>query len=523
MELATQRYKYKRLFLIITFVVLLPVLAEESLIRIYHLEFENKIWYNLLGTGIMLLFSTPIFIYLFRKTDETAFSLQKQLVENKEIQQKLTLTNIELDYNANHDFLTGLQNRYRLFRVLDKMTAERSELAILFIDLDRFKSINDTMGHLSGDKFIKLVSMRLRQAIPMGAQVFRHGGDEFVILSELPNSRAVEIAEHLLDAFKEPFEVNNTLLYTSASIGISHLPEHGSDSVTLLKNADRAMYRAKELGGNTYKVFSQSAENDDQKQLMLENDLRNALETDQLLIHYQPVVNLATGRLKSFEALVRWKHPELGLVPPGEFIPVAERSGLINDIGTWVLESACRQVKEWHSANDNLGLAVNVSIRQFRDPKFPSFVKDVLEITQFPAHLLILEITESMMLNDSESVRVIEEIRTLGIKLAIDDFGTGYSSLSKLGFLPIDYLKIDRSFTMEMLTHAPMQSIVQTIIDMGRNLDMELIAEGIEEIDQSTLLAQCGCQFGQGYLFSKPLPAEEIEITYCLSTLMKVK
>ncbi|MCM3756218.1 EAL domain-containing protein [Sporosarcina aquimarina] len=523
MELATQKYKYKRLFLIITFVVILPLIAEESLIRIYHLDFNNKIWYSLLGTGTMLLFSTPVFIYLFRKADKSAYSLQKQLVENKEIQQKLTLINIELDYNANHDFLTGLQNRYRLFRVLDKMTAERSELAILFLDLDRFKSINDTMGHLSGDMFIKLVSMRLRQTIPMGSQVFRHGGDEFVILSELPNSRAVEIAEHILDAFKEPFEVNNTFLYTSASIGISHLPEHGSDSVTLLKNADRAMYRAKELGGNTYKVFSQSAENEEQKQLMLENDLRNALETDQLLIHYQPVVNLATGRLKSFEALVRWKHPELGLVPPGEFIPVAERSGLINDIGTWVLESACRQVREWHSANDNLGLAVNVSIRQFKDPKFPVFVKDVLEITQFPPHLLILEITESMMLNDSESVRVIEEIRSLGIKLAIDDFGTGYSSLSKLGFLPIDYLKIDRSFTMEMLTHEPMQSIVQTIIDMGRNLDMKLIAEGIEEVDQSTLLAQCGCQFGQGYFFSKPLPAEEIEMTYNLSTLLKVK
>ncbi|REB08633.1 EAL domain-containing protein [Sporosarcina sp. BI001-red] len=523
MELTTQRFKFKRLFLMILFVVLLPSVAKELLIQIYHLEFKNQLWYDILGSATMLLFSTPIFIYLFRKTDKTALTLQNQLVENKEIHQKLTLSNIELDYNANHDFLTGLQNRYRLFSVLNKLTAERSELAILFIDLDRFKSINDTMGHLSGDKFIKLVSIRLKQAIPVGAQVFRHGGDEFVILSELENSRAVKIAESILEAFKEPFEVNNTLLYTSASIGISHLPEHGSDSVTLLKNADRAMYRAKELGGNTFKVFSQLAENDDQKQLMIENDLRKALETEQLLIHYQPVINLATGRLKSFEALVRWNHPKIGLVPPGEFIPVAERSGLINDIGTWVLESSCHQVKQWHSANENLGLAVNVSIRQFRDPQFPSFVKDVLESTQFPPHLLILEITESMMQDDLESVRIIEEIRTLGVKLAIDDFGTGYSSLSKLGFLPIDYLKIDRSFTMEMLTHKPMQSIVQTIIDMGRNLDMELIAEGIEEEGQSTLLAQCGCQFGQGYLFSKPLPSEEIERTYCLSTLLKVK
>lgn len=270
-------------------------------------------------------------------------------------------------------------------------------------------------------------------------------------------------------------------------------------------------------------MFSPDAENDDHKQLMLENDLRIALESEQLVVHYQPVVDLASGQLRSFEALVRWQHPELGLVPPAEFIPVAERSGLINDIGTWVLETACKQVKSWHSVNDEIGVAVNVSIRQFRNPNFPSLVKDVLEISDFPAHLLVLEITESMMQNDSESIRIVEEIRTLGVKLAIDDFGTGYSSLSKLGFLPIDYLKIDRSFTMEMLTHLPVQSIVQTIIDMGRNLDMQLIAEGIEEVEQSLFLQRGGCQLGQGYLYSKPVPAEEIENTYNLSTLTNVK
>ncbi|WP_432354258.1 putative bifunctional diguanylate cyclase/phosphodiesterase [Sporosarcina sp. A2] len=523
MELTSQRYKYKRLILVLLFVVLLPILFEELLIQFYHLDFKRKLWYDILGTGMLLIFATPVFIYLIQKTDKTAFSLQKQLLENKEIQQKLTLSNIELDYNANHDYLTGLQNRYRLFKVLDKMTGERLELAVLFLDLDRFKSINDTMGHLSGDKFIKLVSIRLKQTLPLGSQIFRHGGDEFVILSELPNSRSVGIAKDVLEALRQPFEVNQTLLYASASIGISHLPQHGADSVTLLKNADRAMYLAKEAGGNTYKMFSPDAENDDHKQLMLENDLRIALESEQLVVHYQPVVDLASGQLRSFEALVRWQHPELGLVPPAEFIPVAERSGLINDIGTWVLETACKQVKSWHSVNDEIGVAVNVSIRQFRNPNFPSLVKDVLEISDFPAHLLVLEITESMMQNDSESIRIVEEIRTLGVKLAIDDFGTGYSSLSKLGFLPIDYLKIDRSFTMEMLTHLPVQSIVQTIIDMGRNLDMQLIAEGIEEVEQSLFLQRGGCQLGQGYLYSKPVPAEEIENTYNLSTLTNVK
>ncbi|MDW0108782.1 putative bifunctional diguanylate cyclase/phosphodiesterase [Sporosarcina aquimarina] len=522
MELTTKRYKYKRIFLLITFVVILPFLFEEFIIQFYHLDFENKTFYDLLNTGALLLFAFPVFFYLIRKTDQTAFYLEQQHEVNKKIQHKLELSNIELAYNANHDFLTGLPNRYQLFNLLDKMASERTELAVLFIDLDRFKSINDTMGHLSGDQFIKLVSIRLKQATPLGTQVFRHGGDEFVILSELPNYRSIEIAEGVLESFKKPFNIHNTTLYASASIGISHLPDHGADAVTLIKNADRAMYQAKEQGGSMYTIYSLLSQNDEHKQLMLENDLRDALETDQLLLHYQPVIDLETGLLKSFEALVRWKHPKLGLVSPAEFIPVAERSMLINDIGTWVLETACRQVKEWHAVNSDIGLAVNVSIRQFRNPQFPDLVKDVLEITEYPAHLLILEITESMMQDDWESIRIIDEIRTLGVKWAIDDFGTGYSSLSKLAFLPIDYLKIDRSFTMEMLTHPPMQSIVQTIIDMGRNLDMELIAEGIEEAGQSLLLQHYGCQFGQGYLFSKPLPAEEIEQAYCLTTLMKV-
>lgn len=523
MESYIHNYKRKRVLMLLVFIVFLPAVFEEIISLFLDLDFQNDIWYEVIDTSIMLLFATPIFIHMIRENDRTAVHLQQQLQEKKKIQQKLTLSNIELEYNATHDFLTGLPNRYKLFQVLSRMVKDRHELAVLFLDLDRFKTINDSMGHLSGDQFIKLVSIRLKQAIPLGAQVFRHGGDEFVILSELPNCRSTEIADAVCDAFQQPFSINGTLLYSSVSIGISHMPEHGTDEVTLLKNADRAMYRAKDQGGGTFNIFSNGTDEYEKKQLMLENDLRNALETEQLIVHYQPVVDLSTGRLKSFEALVRWEHPELGLVPPGEFIPVAERSGLINDIGTWVLESSCRQVRRWHSANEQIGLAVNVSIRQFRNPHFPNLVKDVLEITQFPAHLLILEITESMMQDDSESVRIIEEIRTLGVKLAIDDFGTGYSSLSKLGFLPIDYLKIDRSFITEMLIHAPIQSIIQTIIDMGRNLDMELIAEGIEEEGQSLLLAECGCQFGQGYLFSKPLSAEEIEMTYSLTTLVKVK
>ncbi|GKV69255.1 hypothetical protein NCCP2716_17530 [Sporosarcina sp. NCCP-2716] len=517
MDLTTQRTKYGRLLAAVIGIITLSIIFEELLISITGIGAGGKFVEAALSAVILIVFSTPAMLYVYKTSRRTELHLQRQLDMNETIQRQLALSNIELEYNAAHDYLTGLPNRFKLFRVLDKKAAERTELSILFLDLDRFKTINDTMGHLSGDRFIKLVSIRLRQSLPLGTEVFRHGGDEFVILSELPNDRAAEVAGNVLAAFREPFIVNDTKLYTSASIGISHLPEHGADAASLIKNADKAMYRAKEQGGNTFQVFCRASIDIDEKQMRIESDLRKALEKDQLTLHYQPVIDLKTNKLEGCEALIRWEHPELGLVSPADFIPVAERSSLINDIGTWVLETACRQMHEWHRKDLSLRLAVNVSIRQFRNPDFPAVVREVLEITQFPAKRLILEITESMMQDDVESRRTIQDIRSLGVKIAIDDFGTGYSSLSKLGFLPIDYLKIDRSFTSEMLTHPPMQSIVQTIIDMGRNLNIALIAEGIEEEQQSVLLKEGGCQFGQGYLYSKPQEPETIERAYGLS------
>ncbi len=521
MDPTTQRTKYGRLLAAVIGIITLSSIFEEFLISITGIDAGSKFGEAALSAAILIVFSTPAMLYVYKTSRRTERHLQTQLEANETIQRQLALSNIELEYNAAHDYLTGLPNRFKLFRVLDKKVADRAELSVLFLDLDRFKTINDTMGHLSGDQFIKLVSIRLKQSLPLGTEVFRHGGDEFVILSELPNDRAADVAGNVLEAFREPFIVNGTKLYTSASIGISHMPDHGADAVSLVKNADKAMYWAKDLGGNTFQFFSSTSLDIDEKQMRIESDLRKALETDQLALHYQPVIDLKTDRLEGCEALIRWEHPELGLVSPADFIPVAERTSLINDIGTWVLETACRQMREWHRCDPSLRLAVNVSIRQFRNPDFPAVVRDVLENTQFPAERLILEITESMMQDDTQSRATIHDIRSTGVKIAIDDFGTGYSSLSKLGFLPIDYLKIDMSFTSEMLTHPPMQSIVQTIIDMGRNLNIALIAEGIEEEQQSILLKEGGCQLGQGYLFSKPLEPESIGRAYGLSLAIK--
>ncbi|WJY26274.1 putative bifunctional diguanylate cyclase/phosphodiesterase [Sporosarcina trichiuri] len=517
MEQTSQRGTIPKFLVSVVAIIFLSSLASEVLIAVLQSYTGSVPGESFLRTGILFLFAVPALTVALKQGSRAEWRLQRQLEENRLIQKQLMRSNIELEYNAAHDALTGLPNRLKLFSDLELKTSSWKEFSVLSLDLDRFKTINDTMGHLSGDRFIRLVSIRLKQSLPSGTSLYRHGGDEFIVLAELPNGRIEEVTEVILSVFKEPFEVEGTLLYTSASIGISQFPGHGPDAAALIKHADKAMYEAKELGGGRAQLFEHPELDQSEKLMRIESDLRVALDTDQLTLHYQPVIELGTARLEGFEALIRWQHPELGLVSPAEFIPVAERSSLIDDIGMWVLETASRQVAGWHTADPSLRLAVNVSIRQFRNPKFPGVVRNVLQVTQFPPDRLILEITESMMQDDAESRLVIEDLRALGVKFAIDDFGTGYSSLSKLGFLPIDYLKIDRSFTAEMGTHPPMQSIVQTIIDMGRNLDMLLIAEGIEDGLQADLLKKGGCQLGQGYLFSRPAPPETIEQQYGLS------
>ncbi|WP_248511866.1 bifunctional diguanylate cyclase/phosphodiesterase [Sporosarcina sp. NCCP-2222] len=512
MGIKTKGFLDGRLWIFILAVIIVPNMLEELLSQIFKWKFDNDLWYEIVDTTVFLIFATPIFIYLINRMDVYARRLEYQLVVNSRVSDQLRRMNDELSYNANHDDLTMLPNRRQLFRKLDQITNEDRVNAVLFLDLDRFKVINDTMGHLYGDIFIRQVAKRLREHLPQTFEVFRHGGDEFVVLLNHTNQYEAEgISADLLSIFSEPFIINGEEIFTTASIGVSLFPKDGRDAETLLKNADKAMYESKEKGGNTYSFYSAQTAVGDVRKMKLENGLRTAVDSGRLELHFQPIVKLSTERMEGVEALIRWNHPELGFIPPNEFISIAEKTGAIIPIGKWVLEAACSQVKAWQLAgHPHLSVAVNVSIRQINEPGFVEFIEDVLKRTGLSPDHLDIEITESLMQND-ESITILNELKKIGINISMDDFGTGYSSLSILGYLPIDRLKIDQSFTQDMLQHPHTKSIVKTIIDMGRNLGLTLVAEGIEEETQAQALREFGCDYGQGYFYNRPLTADQME------------
>ena len=418
---------------------------------------------------------------------------------------------------AYHDYLTGLPNRYKLKEQLQKslVSCEQNDqtLAVLFLDLDRFKFVNDTRGHEVGDALLQQVAEGLTRNVRQDDMVARQGGDEFIILLEKVDEVGVrEIAERILESFKDPFVLNDEELFISPSIGISLYPNDGEKDEDLIKNADAAMYLAKKRGKNNYQFFVHETEDLLERRTALEYGLRKVLVQDELLLHYQPQINLETGEWKSAEALVRWKHPKLGLVSPMEFIPIAEETGLIVSIGKWVLETACQQNKMWQKQGlPQMKVAVNVSSIQLQDRYFVKMVERTLEKYQLAPELLELEVTESVMRDVKETSAILHQLKEIGVKISIDDFGTGYSSLNFLNQLPIDFVKIDKSFIDDMTTNPTVASLVKTIIHMGTNLKFDLIAEGIENKQQADFLRQNGCRFGQGYLFSRPLPAEELK------------
>ncbi|WOV87918.1 EAL domain-containing protein [Sporosarcina oncorhynchi] len=504
-------HSVKKRFLLFFFaIIIIPNVLEKVITRLFGLKFENVFWYDVLDTTIFLIFAIPVLLYLLRQIDRYARELEYQVVENKKIVQEIEVRNNEL---AHTDSLTQLPNRPNLFYTLDHLVlpAYHNHVGIFFIDLDRFKIINDTMGHLYGDLFIKEVASRLQSFLPEESLLFRHGGDEFIIVTpDRDETQYEKLAKEILELFESPFTFKGDNLYTTVSIGISVFPEHGHNAETLLKNADKAMYSAKERGGNTFCLYSLTEEAGAVRSMKLENGLRTSIENEQLHLVYQPIIHLQTKRVVGLEALLRWEHAELGSISPAEFIPVAEKNGMIIPIGKWVLETACRQLKEWHSELPDLCIAVNVSTRQIYEENFADTVKKTLDDSGVAASKLTLEITESLMQNHNFSNRIFKRFKEIGVNLSIDDFGTGYSSLSVLSSLQIDRLKIDQSFIQQMLEHEKTGSIVKTIIDMGNNLDLELIAEGIETQEQEEALRECGCQYGQGYHISKPFPPEEM-------------
>ncbi len=430
----------------------------------------------------------------------------------------LRLARQQVEFMAHHDALTRLPNRIlardRFDQAIALAARESRKVALLFLDLDNFKNINDTLGHQAGDHLLQQVVGRLNEAVRGSDTISRQGGDEFlVILSALEDENGADaVARHIVERLGQPIKVDGHELHTSGSIGISIFPDDGDEFDTLLKKADMAMYSAKESGRATYRFFTEEMNVHAFERLQMQNRLRHALAQDEFLLHYQPQVDLKTGRILGFEALLRWQNEELGMVMPGRFIPVAEESGLILPIGAWVLREACRQAREWQ---DRLGVripvAVNLSALQFRRGGLVETITGVLAETGLAPGLLELELTESMLLHDIDAVlAAMDRIRALGVNMSIDDFGTGYSSLSYLKRLPVNRLKIDQSFVRDMMADPDDASIVRAIVQMAHSLKLTVIAEGVEEVEQAQWLEREGCEQAQGYHFGRPMPADAV-------------
>jgi diguanylate cyclase (GGDEF)-like protein/PAS domain S-box-containing protein len=414
---------------------------------------------------------------------------------------------------ARTDHLTTLPNRFlldeRFAGGLAQARREGSLLAMLMIDIDRFKNINDTLGHGVGDTLLKLVGSKLKSCIRECDTLARWGGDEFVLL--LPgledSSTAITVAQRCLTALQEPFVVDGQSLRVTASIGISVSPDSSADRETLLKDADTAMYKAKARGGDCLIVYSPEMSKGARSRLSMENALFQALDKKELLLHYQPLISAKTGRLAGVEALIRWQHPKQGLVLPGQFIPIAEETGLIGAIGEWVLRTACTQMDYWyHHGLPRIAVSVNLSSRQFRQDDLVTTIKAVLDDTGFDPQLLELELTESLLMDDiPRSQAILAELKALGVTIALDDFGTGYSSLSYLKGFQLDTLKIDRTFIAELMTSEANASIVRATIGLAKGLRLRTVAEGVETRAQANFLVKQGCDVLQGFLFARPM------------------
>ncbi len=448
-------------------------------------------------------------------TSHFIFQLQ-DITDKKRAEERLV-------HDALHDALTGLPNRI-LF--LDRLQvafrrARRkfdNNFAVLYMDFDRFKLVNDSYGHQVGDELLLKITDRLQAVLRSSDTVARLGGDEFTMLVEDVDSltEIKQVAERIREEMAKPFRLNGQDFFASVSIGIAEWSRKYTQPDTLMRDADTALYHAKKMGRNRFEVFDEQMHEKALRFLQIETDLRFALEREEFYLVYQPIVELTEAKkLAGFEALIRWNHPVHGLIPPMEFIPIAEETGSIFAIGKWVLQTACRQLCDWQQKNPELAdvwMSVNVSTKQFMEPELLSLVSETLQATKLAPHCLKLEVTETAMIENIDfAVEAMTNLKNLGLKLAIDDFGTGYSSLNYLHRLPLTTLKIDRSFVMQMETGNESQEIVRTILALAKSLNLETIAEGVETISQISQLTGLACQLGQGYYFAKPLAVSDVE------------
>jgi diguanylate cyclase (GGDEF)-like protein/PAS domain S-box-containing protein len=445
----------------------------------------------------------------------------RDVSEYRNLLEKLRENESRLAHIAHHDNLTGLPNRLlfvdRLQQAIIKARRSQSLIALMFLDLDRFKEVNDSYGHQVGDKLLSLASTRLRRHIREEDTAARIGGDEFtIILDSIDKAQdAGTVAEKLLLAFQQPFEIDDKTFFLTTSIGISIYPQDGTDANTLIRNADSAMYNAKEYGRNLFRYYREEMTATAMERVVMETSLRGALEQEAFELYYQPQIDMRSGELVGLEALVRWNHPQQGLLAPSKFIPMAEETGLILPIGEWILHQACQQARIWLDRGLNrsrISVNCNLSGRQIESEVFHHTVLKIIEETGIEPDLLELEITESSLMDDPQSSsRMLDKLCDIGVRLAIDDFGTGYSSLAYLKALPISTLKIDQSFVRDIMADTDDAAITRAVIALGSSLRMQVIAEGVETEEQAEFLLREGCHIGQGFLFARPMPALEFE------------
>lgn len=437
------------------------------------------------------------------------FVIARNITEQRNMEHKM-------EQMAYYDQDTGLPNRMKFDSMLQtaikKANHDKQSLAVMFLDIDRFKMINDTLGHYAGDIILKELAYRIAATLPKHAQLGRFGSDKFSILLEKKSrpQQAVEIGKKLLKVIQKPFIFENQEFFVTASIGISLYPFDGMTQMELMKNADAALNRAKTRGGSGIVFYADDMNKETLQRVQLERSLRRALENREFFLAYQPIIDTNTGETISCEALLRWEHPDLGTIPPAEFIPLAEETGLIHPLGRWVLKTACKQIMTWQKEGlSNLSVSVNVSAYQFQNKRFLEEVKNALAYSGLESRYLHLELTESAMLNHTlETISTMRALGELGVNISIDDFGTGYSSLSYLKHLPIHKLKIDRSFIEQINYDSPDFAIVNAILTMGHGLGLGIVAEGVETTEQFELLSALGCDFIQGYLIEKPMEAK---------------
>jgi diguanylate cyclase (GGDEF)-like protein len=455
--------------------------------------------------------------FVYKNNPERMLPVIKRELEHAKLRRDKTLAENSIAKIANYDELTGLPNRNMFCEHLDRRLNHTDTPclsgALLYIDLDRFMRINDSFGYPTGDGLICQVASRLQACMSRSDLVARLGQDEFAVFaSHIEDAAAVvTLAERIMQRFAPAFVQHGQEFFITVSIGISLLPQHGADAQTLLKNAESAMFAVKKQGRNQFQLYQTELNHSSSQHLQLENDLRHAIARRQLYLVYQPIIDMKSRRIVSAEALIRWRHPELGIVPPDQFIPLADETGLIHSIGQWVVRQACAQLREWHDLGyDGLSVAVNVSAAQFKQDGLAAHIEQILRDTGINARHLELEITETVAMQSADAaIQTLRRFKNMGISISIDDFGTGYSSLSYLKRFPIDTLKIDRSFVRDISVDSDDAAIVKAITSLGMTLKLRIIAEGVETREQFDYLCEQGCDRMQGYYFSKPIdPAD---------------